>query len=327
MEKSVEMRGAEHEMLLYGWLETESLGEDRPQHTSDAVVVRTDGANPRVTRHFRIGTLDVAHISGDRVDVEPLLTARRWKGVVLGFVTAGHLSVSQGEQTVQLGVGDFVFYTPAQRYRITSPGYHEYLVVRIPIASIALRYSAFSDVVATDLSRLPSAAVLRGILAGLSRPDSVPSLAASVHVGDAVLAAAHAVIADARPAGSAESISLFTTFVLWIEDNLADPDLSADRIAAVHFLSTRYVRRIFAANGTTITAMVRQRRLERVRDELLDPRMARHSISSVAERWGLADPASFSRAFRRQFGSSPRQYRALHLHQGQPGATDEEAAS
>ena len=315
------------EVLLYGWLQADAAAEDRPQDTSDAILVRTDGPEPRIERQFRIGALEVAVVVGEAVDVEPLPAARRWRGVILGYLVDGELTVSQGGRSVRLGAGDFVFYTGAQRYRIVSPARHEYLVVRIPTASIALRHSSFAEAIAADLSGAPSAHVLRGILAALARPESQPSVGASAHLGDAVVAAAHAVIADARAPGTAKLMSLFNSLVIWIEANLADPDLSAERLASAHYLSPRYVRRVFATNGTTVSALIRQRRLERIRDELVDPRQVRVPVRTIGQRWAMPDAAAFSRAFSRQFGVSPRRYRTLHLLQGLDGSDDWAAPS
>jgi hypothetical protein len=42
------------------------------------------------------------------------------------------------------------------------------------------------------------------------------------------------------------------------------------------------------AMGTTVTDWVRGRRLERCRNDLLDPRYARTSIGAIPARWGLS---------------------------------------
>ncbi len=311
-----------HEVLLYGWLGPGGSTPARPQDSNDAIVILTDDAGPRNIRGFRIGTLDVAAVSGSRVDVEPLPSAHQWRGVILGYVISGELTIEQGGHTTTMTAGDFAFYTGAQRYRITSPGPHEYLVVRIPTASIALRHAMFADVVAVDLSGAASAGVLAGLLFALASPTMRPTIAAAAHLGDAVVAASHAVIADSRPPGTAQAMSLFTSLVLWLEAHLPVPELSAQRVAEAHFLSVRHVRRLFAANGTTVSALVRQLRLEHIRDELVDPRRSREPVHVIAARWGISEPAVLSRAFTAQFGVSPRRYRALYLTQGQDGVLD-----
>ncbi len=110
-----------HEVLLYGMARRPEHEPLRPQDSNDAIVILTDDAGPRITRSFRIGTLEVAAVSGGRVDIEPLPVAHQWRGVVHGYVMAGELTVEQGGNSTLMRAGDFVFYTGAQRYRITSP--------------------------------------------------------------------------------------------------------------------------------------------------------------------------------------------------------------
>jgi AraC-like DNA-binding protein len=53
------------------------------------------------------------------------------------------------------------------------------------------------------------------------------------------------------------------------------------------------------------------RRLERCARDLLDPALAHEPIGEIAARWGITNPAHFSRLFRAQFGLSPSEYRAV----------------
>ncbi len=54
---------------------------------------------------------------------------------------------------------------------------------------------------------------------------------------------------------------------------------------------------------------VQSRRLELVRADLADPDLASEPIARIAERRGFFCAASFSRAFRRTYGMTPRDMR------------------
>jgi AraC-like DNA-binding protein len=95
-----------------------------------------------------------------------------------------------------------------------------------------------------------------------------------------------------------------------IERNLDDPELGPAQIADRHGISVRHLHRLFAAAGLTVASWILDRRLERCRAELGAADRAGTSITAIAFRWGLADSSSFSRAFRRRFGVSPRGFRA-----------------
>ena len=96
-----------------------------------------------------------------------------------------------------------------------------------------------------------------------------------------------------------------------IDQHLREPDLGPERIAKAHFISTRYVHKLFQPEGTTVSAWIRSRRLEGARRDLADPEYAGLTISALAARWGFSDPARFSRAFRAVYGCSPTEARAV----------------
>ncbi|WP_168190358.1 transcriptional regulator FeaR [Luteithermobacter gelatinilyticus] len=94
-----------------------------------------------------------------------------------------------------------------------------------------------------------------------------------------------------------------------IEQYLTDPELSPAMIAGLCGISTRHLHRLFQTNGTSFGEWVRRRRLEEARRYLLDSRFDHYSIIRVAFHWGFNDAAHFSRAFKKEFGLSPREYR------------------
>lgn len=94
-----------------------------------------------------------------------------------------------------------------------------------------------------------------------------------------------------------------------IETLLPDSELSLRRVADEEGVSPRYVQKLFASADETFSHYLRTRRLERCRTDLASPQHARLSISEICFRWGFNGSAHFSRAFRDQYGVSPREFR------------------
>ncbi|MFI1253718.1 helix-turn-helix domain-containing protein [Streptomyces netropsis] len=109
---------------------------------------------------------------------------------------------------------------------------------------------------------------------------------------------------------------LFRSLSSFIIENLDDPDLSPDSIARAHHISVRYLQRVFQEEGSTVTAFIKQHRLDQCRHDLADPGLAGTAISSIGSRWGFAHPSDFSRAFRAYMGMTPREYRQAAARTG-----------
>ncbi|MEM9880398.1 MAG: helix-turn-helix domain-containing protein, partial [Pseudomonadota bacterium] len=94
-----------------------------------------------------------------------------------------------------------------------------------------------------------------------------------------------------------------------IEANLSDPDLSLKMVADVSGASMRYIQKLFAGAGEGFSNYIRTRRLERCRQDLASPLHGDLSISEICFRWGFNGTAHFSRSFKNQYGTTPRDYR------------------
>jgi len=105
--------------------------------------------------------------------------------------------------------------------------------------------------------------------------------------------------------------SLDTTIKSYIIQNLADPNLGAERIAKAMFISVRQLYKFWEAEHRPLGQWIIERRLEAARDELMNPRGRHQTIAAIASRWGFADATHFSRRFRQAYGMSPREWRHL----------------
>lgn len=95
----------------------------------------------------------------------------------------------------------------------------------------------------------------------------------------------------------------------FIDEHLADADLSPEVIAGAHHISVRYLHKLFQDEGTTVGRWIQRRRLEECRRDLVLGVRNRRTIASVAGRWGFLSATHFSRVFRAAYGMSPSEWR------------------
>ncbi|MBW0274391.1 hypothetical protein ATM97_09205 [Nocardia sp. MH4] len=91
-----------------------------------------------------------------------------------------------------------------------------------------------------------------------------------------------------------------------LQDNLADPDLTAQRIAAACGMSRRKLFRVIGDEGGP-TTLLRAMRVDRAR-ELLTSAPER-TVSSIARACGFTSDRNFYRVFRGETGMTPAEYR------------------
>lgn len=91
-----------------------------------------------------------------------------------------------------------------------------------------------------------------------------------------------------------------------LQERLSDPPSVVELARAVGTHDKRLLRIFRARLGTTVSAYIRQSRMELARTLL---RTDTVSIEEVAAQAGFRNAANFSTAFRRDEGISPRQYR------------------
>jgi AraC-like DNA-binding protein len=92
--------------------------------------------------------------------------------------------------------------------------------------------------------------------------------------------------------------------------NLADRDLSIEKVGRRHGISPRYVSKLFDGDTTTFSEFVLVQRLDLAWRMLVDPRLSERTISALAFEAGFGDLSYFNRCFRRLYGGTPSDVRA-----------------
>jgi len=94
----------------------------------------------------------------------------------------------------------------------------------------------------------------------------------------------------------------------YIREHIDEP-LNRERLAAVACFSVPHLHRIFiACTGESIASHIRRLRMERAGRKL---RMGAVDITEVALAAGYHTHAAFSKAFKQQYGLSPKAFRQL----------------
>jgi AraC-like DNA-binding protein len=96
----------------------------------------------------------------------------------------------------------------------------------------------------------------------------------------------------------------------FIEGSLADPELTATKVADAQAVSRRRLDQIMVeATGESLSSQIWLRRLEQAAADLRDARFAAKTVTQIAFGAGFEDVAHFTRAFKRRYRVPPRDWR------------------
>lgn len=248
-------------------------------------------------------------LRGSRTKAEIAATDGDYMGLLL--VLEGREHVRQGDRSVRLGAGDMLLWDAGapldfevvgalRKMTLLAPREAINRATNRPVAAAGVRGAYPID------GRSGVGALLARHIVGLGRHgDQIPPADGPLAADFAIDLIGRLLSPSSDPKGSGD---LRERVLRHIEDRLEDPGLSPKSIAAAFDVTPRYLHMVFAG-GTTLSAHIRGRRLARMRCDLDDPRLNALSITEIAMRWGFADSAHASRAFRQAFGQSPRAYR------------------
>ncbi|WP_237687548.1 helix-turn-helix domain-containing protein [Arthrobacter jiangjiafuii] len=230
----------------------------------------------------------------------------------LNLQISGRGALEQAGREIELSPGDLAIYDTQQPYTLRFAEDMTTLVLMFPKQLLNLAAEDLSDLTAIRLGAghpVGSAVVpfLTRIAALLPDLDGPIGHRLAMNTVDLLATMLAAESYSGRVATGHER--MLPRIKHFIEGQLANPELSPGYIASAHYISTRSLHKLFEDSGTTAAAWIRERRLDGARRDLADPLQADLPVATVGARWGLPDPAHFSRAFRTAYGCPPSVYR------------------
>jgi AraC-like DNA-binding protein len=311
---------AEEEMLAR--FTTRRLSLSNRHGAWDDAVARLLG--PLITDHGprfdgRIDLRRIAGLAASRMIHSARAVTRDWSQIGQGdpemlhvvLQLSGRATVRQGGGEAEMLAGEIVFIDSGRPHALTFPHKVAQVWLHIPRQMIERRSPYVSGPPVSPVSG-PAAVLLGGLIR--SAYGNVPSWTQGQ--AEAIRDALVGVVAEtwrakAAAPGAAETVFPPILHVIqeYVLRNLHEPNLSPESIAREHGLSVRHLHRLFETFGMSIGRWIRRSRLDRCAADLVDHTRAAESVTRIAHSWGFEDSAHFSRAFKAEFGQSPRSFR------------------
>lgn len=128
-------------------------------------------------------------------------------------------------------------------------------------------------------------------------------------VNDLVLHLNRLVYDQKHPKKAGEELSLYQNLCSFIEEHIEE-DLSLDRLSLEFFVSKYHIAHVFKENlGLSIHQYITKKRLLLCRESIISGM----GITESYQTFGFGDYSSFYRAFKKEYGISPKDFKNMQM--------------
>ena len=277
--------------------------------------VKLAESNPSLGTINRVsmGSGDLVEIDSAPVDVTHNaagLDSSKSARLSLMVQSQGSMVVRQAGRSVLLRRGDLCLVDEGRSFRLIGEGCSKILFLRMSRAAALSRYPPLERLMVTPFpAEEPGTRMLAEMLLRFGEVASELSDIQRNAMMNAVI----------QLLGMAEPLCELAAAPDWrvrraldyIELNLSMAGLTAEAVAKDQRISRRRLDQLMQdAFGHSIASHLWSRRLEQAAADLRDPHRSAQSIAQIAFANGFEDAAHFTRAFKRRFSVTPRQWRA-----------------
>jgi AraC-like DNA-binding protein len=261
-------------------------------------------------RGIRIAEMDVGSSTLHRT--RRMVRAEPSDDLLFLMQLSGSSQLEQAGMRIELRAGYGVYCDPTVPYSISSPG-GRHIVTMVPRVEVLPPRSSAADLRMRPLDLALAPLRVFRLLAEEMASDSgtateMERVGVATAATDLLRSAALMASVSRMEMRPWSDEALLATVRNHLLTRIGDPSLRMADVARAHDISVRRLTGLFGP-GDSPAAFLRRERLRRAREELIDPRFSRVPTADIGARWGYPEPSTFGRAFRREFGMSPRDAR------------------
>jgi AraC family transcriptional activator of tynA and feaB len=293
----------------------EALSADEWEHVTSDAFVPLNCVAFEPDFHGRIEferfdeTLMVSHVATDGLAVDR--TARQAAhansdDIHLTFQLGAPGIVRQDGHEARVVAGSVSTYATDRAYQLDySASEQRQVLVQVSKRALGIPVEVVDASCARLLVEAPDAAAV--LFATLTESRGLADAAVGETVRDLAGTMIKSSVTGSRVLPSTRG-GMLATVRSFMRGNLHDTELDVAHIADAHYISRRFLYELFEPFDETPGEHLRRLRLHRAA-ALLSGSGA-DTVTQVAAQCGFADATTFTRAFHREFGMLPREYRA-----------------
>ncbi|WP_084479209.1 helix-turn-helix domain-containing protein [Nocardia jejuensis] len=228
--------------------------------------------------------------------------------------THGHGWLSQDGRVGEMVDRGLMLYVSSRPFTAHFEQNWGVVAVQVPLSQVVGASGVPSDRLPTAVRFPPEGAA--GIvgrffcgLAGLQSSDADQAAVLARH-GTGLLASVVQLAAGDLPHDGPGQTLARQQALAFIQRNYADPELTVEQVATACSVSRRTLYRMFENGDDGVAAMLRRMRIERalalIRTDQTRP------LLSIARASGFVSERQFYRAFKREMGMTPGEFRTVH---------------
>ncbi|MGW4246239.1 helix-turn-helix domain-containing protein [Nocardia sp. NPDC004722] len=262
----------------------------------------------------RFDGIDVSMVtaSGQHLSRIPRLIHQPEEPILFASVTThGHGWLEQDGRVGELADGGLTLHVSSRPFSAHFEQSWGVVAVQVPLAEVVSASGVPSDRIPTAMRFPPdgAAGIVGRFFCGLAQlqygaPDQAAELAKH---GTGLLASVVQLAAGDLPRDEPARALAKQRALGYIQSNYADPELTIDQVAGACSVSRRTLYRLFEQGEDGVAAMLRRMRVERalalIRTDPTRP------LLSVARASGFVSERQFYRAFKRETGMTPGEFR------------------